>query len=95
MKILLLFLSFSLLVFSQHCNLPGELRDDCGYKGITQGECEGKGCCWSPLSNSELEDADFPWCFYQSQSDCGNYVVSEVLQTPTGILATLVLSNPG
>ncbi|CAI8017778.1 hypothetical protein GBAR_LOCUS10736, partial [Geodia barretti] len=23
-------------------------RNDCGYLGITESECEAKGCCWSP-----------------------------------------------
>ncbi|GFR40789.1 hypothetical protein Agub_g1405, partial [Astrephomene gubernaculifera] len=27
---------------------PSGSRSDCGYYGIQQAECEGKGCCWSP-----------------------------------------------
>ncbi|KAK3253051.1 hypothetical protein CYMTET_37680 [Cymbomonas tetramitiformis] len=36
---------------------PPEQRTDCGYFGIDQAGCEGKGCCWSPAN-------DTPWCFF-------------------------------
>ncbi len=40
---------FTLCVRSQTCDANGP-RTDCGYSGITQSECQAKGCCWSPLN---------------------------------------------
>jgi len=41
------------------CNIPDNQKIDCGYAGINQQQCEGKGCCWVPLSNG----SQVPWCF--------------------------------
>ena len=35
-------------------------RVNCGYFGIGEGECEDRGCCWSPSSADEL-----PWCYHE------------------------------
>lgn len=87
----LLLLSALSVVSGQTCSLPGELREDCGYVGITQGQCEAKGCCWSPTSGG----SNFPWCFFPEVVDCGEYSATDVKQTPTGIVATLELVNEG
>lgn len=52
---------------TQSCDMSQDLRTDCGYMGINQQQCEGKGCCWKPAS----EDAtnDIPWCFFPSGSN--------------------------
>ncbi|KJE94142.1 lysosomal alpha-glucosidase [Capsaspora owczarzaki ATCC 30864] len=64
------------------CN-PGGVRNDCGYVGITQQQCEAKGCCWSPLDNN-------PWCF-NSNPPQSNYVVKSIAQTSVGYDITLTL----
>eukprot|EP00731_Ephydatia_muelleri_P032176 Em0023g683a len=46
------------LVSGQVCN-PYTNRVDCGYVGITEGQCQSKGCCWYPTDN-------VPWCFFKS-----------------------------
>lgn len=40
-----------------------QTRVDCGYVGITQAQCEAKGCCWMEGSVNE------PWCFYKTRAD--------------------------
>ena len=45
-----------------------------GYTGIQQDECEGRDCCWSPLSDGSNE----PWCYKPSNSGRG-----DAAQTPT------------
>jgi alpha-amylase len=40
--------------------VPDGERRDCGFTGVTQVECEGKGCCWSPKDGE-------PWCFHRSE----------------------------
>jgi len=45
------------------CNMvcdPNQ-RSDCGYSGITQQECESKGCCYVPID----PPTGAPWCFYK------------------------------
>jgi hypothetical protein len=32
------------------CEMSLDERVDCGYCGINQQQCEGKGCCWMPTS---------------------------------------------
>ena len=59
------FLIFSLLLFvliavsfATDCSVSDPAKVDCGYVGITQSQCEGKGCCWVAASTSSI-----PWCF--------------------------------
>lgn len=57
---------FSKLVFcaaavgaaADQCDVSGKQRQDCGYLGVTQKECEGKGCCWKASNEKNV-----PWCF--------------------------------
>jgi len=37
-------------------------RSDCGYNGITQQDCEAKGCCYYPV---DPNPGNVPWCFYK------------------------------
>lgn len=39
---------------------PPSTRTDCGFNGITQAQCEGKGCCWLPVSPNPTS---VPWCY--------------------------------
>mmetsp|Transcript_33419 Transcript_33419/g.93798 ORF Transcript_33419/g.93798 Transcript_33419/m.93798 type:complete len:571 (+) Transcript_33419:58-1770(+) len=43
------------------CDSNATDREDCGYSGIDEDECEGKGCCWEPVSPNPNNE---PWCFY-------------------------------
>lgn len=45
------------------CNLPNSQKMDC-YPGggSTKQNCEAKGCCWVPVTESV---GDTPWCFYK------------------------------
>lgn len=48
---------------AQQCDVAE--RTDCGYMGITQSQCEQKGCCWKPaFSLWHKSVGDTPWCFY-------------------------------
>eukprot|EP01136_Pigoraptor_vietnamica_P014105 Opistho-1_new@55911 len=62
------------------------IRVDCGYVGIQQAECEGKGCCWSPTQDGS------PWCFNQN-GPRASYVVSKSQTTNTGLSMTLTLNG--
>ena len=40
-----------------------------GYAGMTQGECESKGCCWAPAEFEGAPHVDLPWCFKANAGD--------------------------
>ena len=44
------------------------LRKDCGWAGITQEECENKGCCYAQSSIQNV-----PWC-YKGIDDVPTYL---------------------
>lgn len=50
MKSLLVSALFTALGASQSCSLEDAQKTDCGFFGINQQQCEGKGCCWKPVS---------------------------------------------
>jgi glucoamylase len=43
---------------SDTCDILDQDKNDCGYVGITQTECEQKSCCWE-----ESITENIPWCF--------------------------------
>jgi len=49
------------LAADDQCDIAEPQRRDCGFMGVTQGECVSKGCCWKPAANGNA-----PWCFYSS-----------------------------
>ena len=66
------FILFWVVVHSQtdctstksECYIPnGNNKVDCGYGGITEAECEQKGCCWCPINPNPGNE---PWCFYKT-----------------------------
>lgn len=57
--VLLLLLILPSSFLSLDCSVSDPSKLDCGYYGINQGQCEGKGCCWASASSSSI-----PWCFY-------------------------------
>jgi len=74
---------------AQSCAVDGPSRTDCGYVGVTQPECEAKGCCWSPIEDGS---GNYPWCFYKDARSCGGYIVTSEQTTPLGV--DLELSMP-
>ena len=40
------------------CGQYDPMKEDCGYSGITQQQCEENGCCYAESSTSGI-----PWCF--------------------------------
>ena len=90
-----LFLVFSLIFLlnihsissepDYECPISESERLDCGKEGITETQCEAKGCCWKPSNKNGV-----PWCFYKTKTlseqctmenklkiDCGFSGVSE------------------
>lgn len=51
---------------TQSCSLADSQKQDCGYLGINQSQCEAKGCCWRPVFDSEKIPTGTPWCFFPS-----------------------------
>merc|ERR1711966_293571 len=47
------------LLMGSQC-LPTAPRTDCGYSGINQQGCIGKGCCWGPVNPNP---SNLPWCY--------------------------------
>ncbi|XP_073928442.1 trefoil factor 3 [Castor canadensis] len=39
------------------CKVPAKERVDCGYPGVTQEQCNNRGCCF----DSSIRQV--PWCF--------------------------------
>lgn len=40
------------------CAVPNAQKRDCGFNGITQSQCQTRGCCWAAGGSG------IPWCFY-------------------------------
>eukprot|EP00971_Amphidinium_carterae_P043755 861237-Amphidinium_carterae.1 len=45
---------------SWFCNVDDEVREECGWLGIDEETCAGRGCCWRPTGEV---DGPIPWCF--------------------------------
>jgi hypothetical protein len=45
-------------------------RMDCGFIGITQQQCQQKGCCWNPVNPNPN---NLPFCFYTTASNPPGY----------------------
>jgi alpha-amylase len=45
----------------QRCDVPDHSKEDCGWMGVDQYQCESRGCCWAPSNNGK------PWCFHASR----------------------------
>eukprot|EP00933_Yihiella_yeosuensis_P018154 TRINITY_DN1500_c0_g1_i5.p1 TRINITY_DN1500_c0_g1~~TRINITY_DN1500_c0_g1_i5.p1 ORF type:complete len:533 (+),score=99.69 TRINITY_DN1500_c0_g1_i5:85-1683(+) len=68
-------------VMSTNKNCPSQAlaHHDCGYMGISQHQCEEKGCCWNP--NVKSEPFTFPFCHQSKHSDSGKWCYEEGKQT--------------
>jgi len=80
---LITFATFS-IVAATTCNIDNSAKSDCGYTGITQSQCQSKGCCWV----AESQNSAIPWCYYPGDSTPG-YSLSSVTQTANGFVGTL------
>ena len=89
MYILLSFLS-TLAVFitvnGNECTVENNIKNDCGYEGVTQTSCEAKGCCWS-----QVNDNSTPWCYDATGVTSPGYelVDGKMTTTSTGYKGTL------
>lgn len=73
----------------QKCTMATESRFDCAKdRLLSQRECEERGCCYSPLSNSTGP----PWCFYPSLYP--GYRMGPFTPTTRGQAATLTRTAP-
>lgn len=54
-----------------------------GFVGITEQQCETKGCCWYPLGHD-------PWCFYPTSS-FPSYKVTAVNKTALGVQVSVLM----
>lgn len=53
-----------------------------GYVGITQAQCEAKGCCWAPSEFEGAPHVDLPWCFTANADRSAGYRVTELREGP-------------
>eukprot|EP00475_Leptophrys_vorax_P024062 TRINITY_DN3311_c0_g1_i7.p1 TRINITY_DN3311_c0_g1~~TRINITY_DN3311_c0_g1_i7.p1 ORF type:complete len:649 (+),score=172.66 TRINITY_DN3311_c0_g1_i7:100-2046(+) len=51
----------------KHCD-ASLTRQDCGFWGVTQSQCEAKGCCWSPV---DPNPTNLAWCFHPNSVTLG------------------------
>jgi glucoamylase len=61
---------------AEECDLPDIEKLDCGYLGITQGECEISGCCWIPDDTHGI-----PWC-YRKRSEGSCFILQRTMLEP-------------
>uniref|UniRef100_A0A7S4LNP1 glucan 1,4-alpha-glucosidase n=1 Tax=Oxyrrhis marina TaxID=2969 RepID=A0A7S4LNP1_OXYMA len=59
-----LLLSAFLAASADQCDVAEEQRSDCGFVGVTQDQCESKGCCWKEAG----QGSSVPWCYYKGGS---------------------------
>jgi hypothetical protein len=87
--------------FSQSCSISLTARTDCGFVGVTQQQCESKGCCWQPvwikppinpltIQVEGSSDAGIPWCYFTAPYVEG-YKATNVQTSSTGLEANLIL----
>ncbi|XP_078348304.1 uncharacterized protein LOC144633310 isoform X2 [Oculina patagonica] len=71
--LLLLILGVGYSLAAESCSVSPNDRNDCGWYGIEQDTCEGRGCCY--------DDTDFgfetKWCFYPTDNKCYGIAAEE------------------
>ncbi|TNM97353.1 hypothetical protein fugu_015509 [Takifugu bimaculatus] len=71
------------------CTMAPDSRFDCARdKAVSQSECEQRGCCYAPGSDS----AGPPWCFYPGLYR--GYRMGPLMPTLHGLTATLTRAAP-
>nr|WLD25457.1 lysosomal alpha-glucosidase [Rattus rattus] len=76
------------------CDVTPNSRFDCAPdKGITQEQCEARGCCWVPAGqvlNGPVMGQ--PWCFFPPSYP--SYRLENLSSTESGYTATLTRTSP-
>jgi len=62
---IILILNLVSVLFAQNFQCDKNRRNDCGYFGVQQAECESNGCCWDTSGGDGS-----PYCFYKSATQC-------------------------
>ncbi|XP_078510190.1 lysosomal alpha-glucosidase [Lissotriton helveticus] len=69
------------------CTISPESRFDCApEKNLTQGQCEARGCCYSPAAGDSRVGQ--PSCFFPTNYP--SYTMENPISTDTGYCATLI-----
>lgn len=76
------------------CDIPPSSRFDCAPdKGISQEQCEARGCCYVPAGQVEKEPLmGQPWCFFPPSYP--SYRLENLSSTESGYTATLTRTSP-
>jgi len=91
MRLLILSAFLAMALAYPACLVDEQLRNDCGYSGISQAQCESQGCCWGALSTGA-----YPWCFYPDTRNCGQYYLTAFQDLGNGgSLLTLEIASQG
>lgn len=73
------------------CDISPSSRFDCAPdRGVSQAECEARGCCYVPAEQVPLMGQ--PWCFFPSSYP--SYRLENLSSTDTGYTATLTRAGP-
>lgn len=72
------------------CDVPPNNRFDCAPdKGISQEQCEARGCCYVPAGQVLMGQ---PWCFFPPTYP--SYRLENLSSTEMGYTATLTRTSP-
>ncbi|XP_016047998.1 lysosomal alpha-glucosidase isoform X2 [Erinaceus europaeus] len=75
------------------CNVPASSRFDCAPdSGITQEQCEARGCCYVPVRRPVGSHMGQPWCFFPI--DYPSYRLHNLTSTGLGYTAMLTRTSP-
>lgn len=75
------------------CDVPANNRFDCAPdKGLTQEQCEARGCCYVPAGPPKGSSMGQPWCFFPSGYP--SYQLHNLTSTPFGHEALLTRASP-
>jgi alpha-glucosidase (family GH31 glycosyl hydrolase) len=67
------------------CSLDDNLKRDCGMSGITQSQCEARGCCWSTSMDENSVKFGIPSCFYSTEATQDLYILGHGFDYKTAI----------
>lgn len=86
-----LFVRRSAKLTTPTCPVSDTDKSDCGFHGVSESECEDKGCCWAESHTGR----NVPWCFHKSKSGTDPAYVWLNSEGRTALLAqvTMLLSD--
>jgi len=67
------------LAAEDKCSVDVSERRDCGYLGITQSQCEARGCCWRPAAPGQV------WFFHYGSPGAKSGNLSSNLLQPVEV----------